>query len=196
VHLGAEQEQHRLRIDQYLDALVLHDLVGWFDIVGVFDGIGLTGAAAVLDADAQPDDLGIGALGELGDPGCRSFSELHHLRTGSFRFGWRCRCHIIHLFSPCGTSIPVETRHSPGMRGSSPRMTKPHHIFSTRRASSVMRSGVHAGSHTILTLTWPTPGTLATAFSTICGISAADGQFGVVSVISTSTVRSSLMSTL
>ena len=40
-----------------------------------------------------------------------------------------------------------------------------------------MRSGVQAGSHTMLTLTWPTPGTLATAFSTICGISAAAGQF-------------------
>src|SRR5437764_11847533 len=40
-----------------------------------------------------------------------------------------------------------------------------HHMFRTRRASSLMRSGVQAGSQTIFTLTWPTPGTLATAFS-------------------------------
>ena len=47
-----------------------------------------------------------------------------------------------------------------------------------------------------MTLTTPTPGTLATAFSTIVGNSPAAGQFGVVSVIMTSMVRSSLMSTL
>ena len=39
-------------------------------------------------------------------------------------------------------------------------------------------------------------GTLATAFSTMVGSSAAAGQFGVVSVISISTARSSLISTL
>ena len=47
-----------------------------------------------------------------------------------------------------------------------------------------------------MTLTTPTPGTLATAFSTIVGSSPAAGQFGVVSVIITSTLRSSLRSTL
>ncbi len=36
--------------------------------MGVFDGVGLPGAAAVLDADAQADDLGIGALGQFRDP--------------------------------------------------------------------------------------------------------------------------------
>src|ERR1700686_5236451 len=77
-----------------------------------------------------------------------------------------------------------------------PDHARTHHIFSTRRASSVIRSGVQAGSQTRLTLTMPTPGTLATAFSTIVGDSPAAGQFGVVSVITTSTVRSSLMSTL
>src|ERR1700716_1899849 len=71
-----------------------------------------------------------------------------------------------------------------------------HHILRTRRASSDMRSGVHAGSHTRLTLTTPTPGTLATAFFTMVGNSPAAGQFGVVSVIMTSTLRSSLKSTL
>jgi len=45
-------------------------------------------------------------------------------------------------------------------------------------------------------LTTPTPGTLATAFSTMVGNSPAAGQFGVVSVIITSTLRSSLKSTL
>ncbi len=48
----------------------------------------------------------------------------------------------------------------------------------------------------MFTLTSPTPGTLATAFSTMAGSSAADGQFGVVSVMSTVTPRSSAMSTL
>src|ERR1700676_2607134 len=71
-----------------------------------------------------------------------------------------------------------------------------HHILRTRRASSVIRSGVQAGSQTKLTLTMPTPGALATASSTIVGNSPAAGQFGVVSVIMTSTLRSSLISTL
>jgi len=53
-----------------------------------------------------------------------------------------------------------------------------HHILRTRRASSVIRSGVHGGSQTRLTLTVPTPGTLATAFSTMVGSSPAAGQFG------------------
>ena len=53
VHLGAEQEQHGLGIDQDLDALVLDHLVGGTDLVGIFDRVGLPGAAAVLDADAQ-----------------------------------------------------------------------------------------------------------------------------------------------
>src|SRR3954454_829447 len=53
IHLGAEQEQHGLGIDQDLDAPVLDLLVGRPDLVLIFDGIGLPGAAAVLDADAQ-----------------------------------------------------------------------------------------------------------------------------------------------
>src|SRR6266404_2180141 len=51
VHLGTEQKQHGLRIDQYLDALVLNDLVGGTNLVRIFDGIGLAGATAVLDPD-------------------------------------------------------------------------------------------------------------------------------------------------
>ena len=54
VHLGAEQEQHGLGIDQDLDALVLDHFVGRADLVGVFDRVGLPGAAAVLDPDAKP----------------------------------------------------------------------------------------------------------------------------------------------
>ena len=50
------------------------------------------------------------------------------------------------------------------------------------------------GVDVMMTLT--TPGTLATAFSTMVGSSPAAGQFGVVSVIITSTLRSSLKSTL
>ena len=41
-----------------------------------------------------------------------------------------------------------------------------------------MRLGSHGGSHTISTLASRTPGTLATAFSTLSGSSCADGQFG------------------
>src|SRR3954454_22142005 len=60
VHLGAEQEQHRLGIDRDLDAAVLDHLVGGADFMGIFDRVGLAGATAVLDADAQAHDLGIG----------------------------------------------------------------------------------------------------------------------------------------
>src|SRR5215469_14062912 len=52
-----------------------------------------------------------------------------------------------------------------------------HHILSTSLASSLIRSGDHAGSQTRLILTTPTPGTLATAFSTWVGNSPAAGQF-------------------
>src|SRR5215475_9967935 len=55
----------------------------------------------------------------------------------------------------------------------------PHHMLRTRRASSLIRSGDQAGSQTRLILTTPTPGTLATAFSTMVGNSPAAGQFGV-----------------
>jgi hypothetical protein len=41
----------------------------------------------------------------------------------------------------------------------------------------------------MLTLASRTPGTAATAFSTWCGISSAEGQFGVVKVISTAVMR-------
>ena len=59
-----------------------------------------------------------------------------------------------------------------------------------------IRLGSQGGSHTMSTLTTPTPGTLATAFSTMLGNSCAEGQLGVVSVISTATARSSAMSIL
>src|SRR3954466_2785251 len=92
VHLGAEQEQHRLGIDQDLDALVLDDLVGRADIVGVFDGVGLAGTAAVLDADAQAHDLGIGPLGQLVDALGSSVRQPHHLRARPPRLRSGCWC--------------------------------------------------------------------------------------------------------
>src|SRR5262245_66236163 len=55
-------------------------------------------------------------------------------------------------------------------------------MLSTVRASSDIRLGSQGGSHTMSTLTGPTPGTLATAFSTMVGSSCADGQLGVVTV--------------
>src|SRR3954454_23474179 len=57
IHLGAEQEKDRLRINQDLYALVLDDLVGRAHIMGILHGIGLTGTAAVLDPDPKSDDL-------------------------------------------------------------------------------------------------------------------------------------------
>jgi hypothetical protein len=69
-------------------------------------------------------------------------------------------------------------------------------MFKTTRASSDIRLGSHGGSHTTLTLTGPTPATLAAAFYTMLGSSCADGQLGVVSVMSMVTARSSAMSIL
>src|SRR3954453_6359128 len=83
IHLGAQQKQHRLGIDQDLHALVLDHLVSGLDVVRIFDGIGLTRAAAILDPDAQADDLGIRAPGQLGDPLRGGFRQLHHLRSGA-----------------------------------------------------------------------------------------------------------------
>src|SRR5262244_3481773 len=78
----------------------------------------------------------------------------------------------------------------PGVCGHRPR----HHMLSVARASSDIRVWSQGGSQTMLTLTSPTPATLATAFSTMVGSSCADGQLGVVSVMSIVTARSSAMS--
>src|SRR5258708_36197736 len=67
VHLGTEQEQDGLGIDQDLDALVLVDFVGRAAIMGVFDREGRPGAAAVLHADAQADGPRMRALGQPPD---------------------------------------------------------------------------------------------------------------------------------
>ena len=56
VHLGAEQEQHRLRIDQDLHALVLDHFVVSASALGVFHRVFHAGAAAVLDADPHAHD--------------------------------------------------------------------------------------------------------------------------------------------
>src|ERR1700753_2624969 len=81
VHLGAEQEQHGLGIDQDLDALVLDHFIGGTDLVRVLHRIGLSGAAAVLDSDPQTDDLGVRALGTFGDALGGGVGQPHHLRS-------------------------------------------------------------------------------------------------------------------
>ena len=53
VHLGAEQEQHRLGIDEDLDALVLDDLIERLLLLRPFHRVFHAGAAAILDAEAQ-----------------------------------------------------------------------------------------------------------------------------------------------
>ena len=61
-------------------------------------------------------------------------------------------------------------------------------MLRTTRASSDI--GSQGGSQTTLTSTFPTPGTVETAFCTITGSSCADGQLGEVSDMSTFTLRS------
>jgi hypothetical protein len=51
-----------------------------------------------------------------------------------------------------------------------------HNMLRTTRASSDIRLGSQGGSQTTLTSTFPTPGTVETAFCTITGSSCADGQ--------------------
>src|ERR1700746_816178 len=90
VHLGAEQEQHGLGVHQDLHALVLDDLVRWANFVGIFDRVGLPGAAAILDADPQAHDFGIGALCQFLDALRSSLGKLHDLRARArLRLGCR-----------------------------------------------------------------------------------------------------------
>jgi hypothetical protein len=66
----------------------------------ILNGVGLAGAAAILDADTQAHDLGIGALGELADARGSRIRQAHDLRTGTrFRLGGCSLCHVIHLVS-------------------------------------------------------------------------------------------------
>ena len=65
-------------------------------------------------------------------------------------------------------------------------------MLRTTRASSDIRLGSQGGSQTTLTSTFPTPGTVETAFCTITGSSCADGQLGEVSDMSTFTRRVAL----
>ena len=58
VHLGAEQIQHGLRIDDHARAVALDDLVELADAVGPGHGVLHAGAAALLDADLEALDLG------------------------------------------------------------------------------------------------------------------------------------------
>src|SRR5271169_1793266 len=57
-------------------------------------------------------------------------------------------------------------------------------MLRTTRASSDIRLGSQGGSQTTLTSTFPTPGSVETAFCTIIGSSCADGQLGEVSDMS------------
>ena len=74
--------------------------------MGVLDRIGLPGAAAVLDADPQAHDLGIGAFGQFGNTLRRRVGQLHDLRAGPrLRLGcrrWCSGCHLSHVVNPKG----------------------------------------------------------------------------------------------
>src|SRR3954465_2017092 len=184
VHLGAEQEQHRLRIDEDLDALVLDDVLAGLRAFRVLHRVGHAGAAAVLDADAHAGDRPLGLLDDLLDAvrgGVRERQDLeagqghHSLRRPGSRPGQK------HL----AWKIRIGSRFVEGA----------YHMSSATRASSDMRLWSQGGSKTMLTVTALTPGTEATAFSTHTGISPATGQPGAVSVMSTATFLSSSTST-
>lgn len=55
IHLGTDEEHHRLRVDQHFHAFLLHHLIELAHLVGILDGIGQAGAAARADADLDPD---------------------------------------------------------------------------------------------------------------------------------------------
>src|SRR5262249_17393093 len=159
--------------------------------VGIFDLVGHAGAAALGDAHAQahhrPVGLGQNSLHARGG----GFGQPHHLgfRTGRAHLDIRPDLILNKEEFPAVPKPYISIRRTQ-------YQSEPYHMLSTSRASSDMRLGSQGGSHTRLTLTSRTPGTLATAFSTMCGSSAADGQLGVVSVMSRATARSSAMSTL
>src|SRR5688572_17369108 len=56
VHLGTEKEQHGLRVDKDLHALVFHNLVQRIDALRIIHRVGHASATAVLHADANADD--------------------------------------------------------------------------------------------------------------------------------------------
>jgi hypothetical protein len=60
IHLRAEQEQHRLGIDQQLDPLVLDHFVKGRSRLGQLHRIGHAGAAAVFHAHAHAHDRLVG----------------------------------------------------------------------------------------------------------------------------------------
>ena len=81
VNLGADQEQHRLRVHEDGHALVFDDLVERRGGFGILEHVLLPGAAAVLHADAQTH-VGLLALGhDLLHARGGAVGEGHHLRA-------------------------------------------------------------------------------------------------------------------
>src|SRR4029078_118856 len=83
VHLGAEQEQDCLWIDEDLDAFVLHDLIERALLFGPFHGVFHAGAAAILDAEPQGDPR----VAALADDGLHAqgggLGKRHHFGAGT-----------------------------------------------------------------------------------------------------------------
>ena len=105
---------------------------------------------------------------------------------------WAGRRPAFEGLRPLATSVEDKLHRS--REGSDPLCCQ--NMSSASLASSDMRSLSQGGSKVSLTVTWPTPATDATAFSTQTGISPATGQPGDVSVISTATLRASSTSIL
>src|SRR5262249_2368673 len=152
---GADQKQDRLRLNEDLDALILHHLVHRAGGFGIIHGVTHAGAAAIGDAHAHAQIFAFGIFHDLTQASRRRFCEAHGL--GAFAAGTESFGHFgVHQY-----------------------------MFNSSLASSLMRSGVQGGSKVMLTVTWPMPSTFSSAALTLPGISPATGQLGAVKVIST-----------
>src|SRR5579872_1514013 len=88
VDLRAEQEEHRLGLDEDGDALVLDDLVKRRGGFGVFDHVLLAGAAAVLHAHAQADVAAVGAAQDLAHARRGALGERDDFRPRTAQACW------------------------------------------------------------------------------------------------------------
>jgi hypothetical protein len=79
IHLRAEQEQHRLGVDQELDPLVLDHFVERRGRLGQLHRVGHPGATAVFDPDPQACNGFACRFGQLAHPRRRRVGQTHHL---------------------------------------------------------------------------------------------------------------------
>src|SRR3954452_5953048 len=83
IHLGAEDEQGRLGIDQHGNAVLLDHFVRRLLLVGIFDGVAEAGTALAAYADADPDRWLAALLQQILHAVRRRFGQVYRLRTRS-----------------------------------------------------------------------------------------------------------------